>query len=711
LTGTGPALKLKPARGGDHGLALARTHARTHAPPATVFVGLLATTGCAPADKPPPEVIGGTVSAVEAATLPFSCAGTLVKGSPAHYENLETAVTPYFCVKSAGIATHLIDAAGSERSADDLRLAEHAAFRDKYHRLARDLRERIAQIGETTPLTADVWFATRQADDEKVPPKPDLLAMAAADRDAVLAAHDLAIADRANEVVSTIQSLWPGIEIRQDSPAFTGGGPVLQVVAAAPALRAVGDLDGVIDVGLTLLAKDDVPASEVWYDVDQFGWPVVFGIDGDGVKVEDILGSAGVYDSTYLGLPTGSCDPPNGANYQCFCPAAAPLAGDPSGAVNPCAAGHMQHVLSVIKNTWGTLRGGAARHSTPLAGNGSALCANSTFSGMVQWGIASGVNVVNRSGTTPLSASRYLDYVATAAPFPTIVAASGNGPDANPGTVASLLRNGPVVGAANDHGSTSRTGLAMATFSKWQNYTPYWELPHLVAPGVNIDTVSNFPAAGVRGCDGTSFATPQVSGVVASLMERYPNLKSWPEAVLPILLVSSFTSAAPAGPDGTSFALDNGVDDKDGAGALDALDAATVANYKVDLGNSASAYGYDYGSSSSSSWPAGTFLGNSLFRAQVANGAWLRVAAVMLNHPSCGLPPNESNCTSDHYPHYVLWVMDANGNYYWSASYDNNYQYLLVHNTSPSQTYSIYLYMSDWQGLYYDTWSVAWSTY
>ena len=404
------------------------------------------------------------------------------------------AVTPYFCATASGLAGHLVDPAGNEWSPDDLRLAEHAAFRDKYHRLARDPRDKVAQVGESTPVTTDVWFTTRQEDDDKVPPKPVLLAMNHTDRDLVLAAQRLATADRAKEVAAMIEDVAPSIQVRPDSPAFIGGGPVLQIVGDTAYLRAVGDLDDVIDVGLTLLAKDDVPMSEAWYGVDNLPIMAALGVDGDGVSVADFLGSPGPYDTTYLAMASGSCHPPVGSDYQCFCPAAAPSAQPASSAPvghSPCGYAHMQHALSVIKNTWSTLSGGAARHSSPLAVNGNVACANSTIDQEVYWAVyQNGANIVNRSASNGLSTSRYFDYWMTKSPYPTFVASSGN----DRGTVASLLRNGPVVGGADDHGSTSRTGLTMYDFgagngSAWQNYSTGWELPHVVAPAVNIDTV------------------------------------------------------------------------------------------------------------------------------------------------------------------------------------------------------------------------------
>ena len=76
-------------------------------------------------------------------------------------------------------------------------------------------------------------------------------------------------------------------------------------------------------------------------------------------------------------------------------------------------------------------------------------------------------------------------------------------------------------------------------------------------------------------------------------MEPYPTLKSWPEAVLPILLVSAFTNSAGQGPDGNWFSLDDQVDDKDGAGAAYGLGALYVASQPVIPGNNAVPYAYD----------------------------------------------------------------------------------------------------------------------
>ena len=60
--------------------------------------------------------------------------------------------------------------------------------------------------------------------------------------------------------------------------------------------------------------------------------------------------------------------------------------------------------------------------------------------------------------------------------------------------------------------------------------------PDLVAPGEKI--TSAVPEGGLRSKDGTSQATPHVSGACALLMARHPELIGQPERVKQILMAS-----------------------------------------------------------------------------------------------------------------------------------------------------------------------------
>ena len=653
------------------------------------------------------------MSAQQQALLPFSCAGTLTRLPAQHYRNLDLDITPYFCVADGTPVLHEIDSTGKEWTFDDLRQADAAAFRDRYHRLAPDLRARVARDGESVPELADVWFPTPLDADQKLPPKPEFLALSRAEQKSIMAGHNAAVAGRARQVAAMIESVAPGAIVDPDSFAFHGEGPLLQVAAVAADLRAIGDQDGILDVGLALRTDEDQPTSNAWFQAGEFDAMQWLGMDGDGVKVADVLGTDGLYDTRYLGPASGSCDAPLGPNYDCYCGPSAP---------HQTVAEHMQHVLSIIKNTWqqnlgGTLPSGAARHSSTLAGNGGrGYCGSVYLEQLVPWAVNEGATVINRSATNGESASRYLDCVAQgygcsgAFGYPSIVASAGN----SGGSVQSHLRNGLVVGAVDDHGSSDRASVTMADFSSWQN-TDLAELPHLVAPGVNINVVSDDASGNPVQVNfrGTSAAAPQVSGAIASLQEYDTNLKTWPEAVVPIMLVSAFTDTQPLGPDGVPFDLDDGNDDRDGAGLLAAAEAwEVVYSGQKSPGNTPAERGFNYGGYNTASWPQATWI-YPYYYASVPAGAYLRVATFMLNHPACGTPATQSNCTHDDFPNYGLYVWNtATGAYQWSSSAGNNYKYVIIWNTySTTQTFGISMFMFSWAGMSADTWGMAWDSH
>lgn len=696
-----------------NGTDSARTHARTLL---TAGVSLALFAACTAQNPELPPGPGEFVSAQQQAMLPFTCNGSLTRLPLRHYRNLDVDVTPYFCLTNGRPSVHRVDAMGKEWSPDALRLADAAAFHSRFHRLSADLRARIVRDGESTSQLADVWFPTPLAADEKVPPKDQLLALSKAEQKSIIADHNAAIAARAHDVAAMIQRVAPGASIHADSLAFTGGGPLLQVEARPADLRAIGDQQGIQYVGLSLRADEDRPTSTAWFDAGGFGVLQAYGADGDGVSVADVLGVYGLYDTRYLGAATGSCDAPLGPNYNCFCVAGAPHAdtGD----------SHMQYVMSIVKNTWqaqlgGGLPSGGAQHATMLAdsagtrGPGTTYwCGTVTMDDLVAWAVNNGASVINRSAVDPDGTSRYLDYVATAWPYPTVVASSGNF-DASKGQspkVQNHPHNGPVVGAVDDYGSSSRYLMTMADFSCWQN-TDANELPHLVAPGVNIDVVGDDASGNpvIKQVSGTSFAAPQVSGAVASLQEAYFGLGSWPEGTLPILLVSSWTAGEPGGPDGTILSLDDSVDDHDGAGELSASEAWQVSQYRETAGNVATSRGFDYRYDWPGDWAQYTM--SPTYYASAGAFGYLRVATLMMNHPSCN---SDSNCAgaNDNFPEYYLYVYDrATGEYWWSVGLGNNYKYLAIHNThSTTQTYEISAWMSDWKNMSGDTWGLAWDS-
>lgn len=159
---------------------------------------------------------------------------------------------------------------------------------------------------------------------------------------------------------------------------------------------------------------------------------------------------------------------------------------------------------------------------------------NYTFSECVDWLLLKGVNIINRSNGaktgTYNSNSAYADYIVKETKI-TFINSAGNDGDANiignPSTgvnVISVASNDSNLGIS----SFSSAGLASSE-------TNLLLKPTITAPGGNLYGVENISSA----LNGTSFSAPMVTGVVALLMEEFPNLKYHPEAVMNVLCNSA----------------------------------------------------------------------------------------------------------------------------------------------------------------------------
>jgi hypothetical protein len=137
----------------------------------------------------------------------------------------------------------------------------------------------------------------------------------------------------------------------------------------------------------------------------------------------------------------------------------------------------------------------------------------SSIASGIRYAVDNGASVINLSlgGSNFPEIQEAIEYATSLGSV--VVMASGNNGDIQPIAPASLATQfGIAVGAVNRR-------RAIAPFS---NQAGLPVLNYVVAPGDNI--YSSYPGDSYRSWDGTSMATPHVSGVVALMLSANPNL-------------------------------------------------------------------------------------------------------------------------------------------------------------------------------------------
>jgi hypothetical protein len=214
---------------------------------------------------------------------------------------------------------------------------------------------------------------------------------------------------------------------------------------------------------------------------------------------------------------------------------------------------HASRVAGAIASTDPLFRGIAPSISRILSENTQGFFGPNLVAAN-EWGVANGADVTNMSwgtcGGAQTGMSRYIDW-AVKYLRQTFTIAAGNRaecPDlkvATPGVAWSAITVGSTLD--KDDGFWGNDTLLTGTLPggavvDWSNYinpdfAPLMEKPEVVADGGSLRTPGH--PTGLSGGSGTSFAAPQVAGVVALMLARQPNQDVWPETNKAAILASA----------------------------------------------------------------------------------------------------------------------------------------------------------------------------
>lgn len=165
-------------------------------------------------------------------------------------------------------------------------------------------------------------------------------------------------------------------------------------------------------------------------------------------------------------------------------------------------------------------------------GNGYASDVLSGLYWLIRHGKAYGVRIINisvgslsRKGMDENSALVRGVDAAWDAGFVVVVAAGNNGPGRNTITTPGISRKVITVGCSDDDKEVAVAGKNMIDYSGRGPTGSCICKPDLVAPGSSVVSCAS-KAGAYQAKSGTSMSTPLVSGALALLLERYPEMSN-----------------------------------------------------------------------------------------------------------------------------------------------------------------------------------------
>ena len=202
--------------------------------------------------------------------------------------------------------------------------------------------------------------------------------------------------------------------------------------------------------------------------------------------------------------------------------------------------GHGTHVAGIIAGNGYSSKGkyiGVAPKSNILVvkaldenGGGSSSDLIQALTFIIETKDLYNTKIINLSLGTPANSSCEKDPLcravekAVSAGITVIVAAGNSGP--SEGTILSPGISNKVitVGAVDDKKTIDTNDDTLADFSSRGPTLDGLNKPDILAPGVNIESLSNTNKSNYISLSGTSMSTPMVSGSVALLLNKYGNL-------------------------------------------------------------------------------------------------------------------------------------------------------------------------------------------
>jgi hypothetical protein len=633
------------------------------------------------------------------AALASACERDVLLQQRQHFEYAGVSVVHQVCRPKADEPPEIVTL--DERTGESLDLEavvadDTAAFRNAHSTLDAATRAKLDASGGGA-IEVDVWF---RVDISDFPDKEWQVAEPGA-AEALKAEHERRLLSTARALRARLGELR-GVElVSHVDGKVEYGMPTVRIRAARAALDVIGTWPEVwrimhVPRGLPGSAEDYIATERRTH------LTAATGLIGAGQTVAVMEGWVPDSWAELPGAPAGNCPDSLAVNRKCHC-----VGGSGSEWGN-----HPRWVMGVIRRANDA---GMAPGATTIMANHQGGCTThgpDTVSSALNWATANyATAITNTEGTYidaggPLQTSydMFHDYVASAPPWPTIVGTAGNIDPADNQMLNMRLRNGLVVGGAQENAASDRSQVVLWSGSRWQNpgESPAggFELPHLVAIATNVTTI------GWPNASGTSVAVPQVAGIVATLQEGNASLRGWPEVVLPGLMASADEDV-----DGIELDLNSGIDHRDGAGLVNAYRAWSVLKpaAKVNGGNVPVSAAHDYGTMSVYTTPAGSFYVEEYF-ARVPNGRALRVASLLQSRPTCPSNPGSWSCTANPYPYQFLFLYDGTSMVRWSPGVANNYTYIHHVNTSGVQKdYKIKIYLYGWNGLSSTTFGIAWN--